>query len=64
MPIPYFRKFKFVRVCSLVGRYFYNIYLVNKFQILFFFNVKDQKIYFHVYIILDFPITIRMRMST
>jgi len=25
--IPYFQKFKFVRVSSLVGRYFYNVYI-------------------------------------
>ena len=28
--IPNFRKFKFVRVCSLVGVYFYNVYIVKK----------------------------------
>ena len=28
--IPYFRNFKFVRVCSLVGRYFYNMFIVKK----------------------------------
>ena len=41
---PYFRKFKFVRVCSLVGRYFYNICTVKKFEIVFTFNVKDNNI--------------------
>jgi len=49
---------KFERVCSLVGSFIYNMYIVNKFQIVFIFNVKD-KIYLHVYIILDIHITYR-----
>ena len=58
--IPYFRKFKLVRVCSLVGRYFCNVFLVTKFENVFSVNVKDTYIiYVHVYIILDFPITYR-----
>ena len=33
--IPYFQMFKFVRVSSFVGKYmyFYNMYKVNKFEI-------------------------------
>ena len=42
--IPYFRNFKFVRVCSLVGRYFYNEYTVKKFEIVFSLNIKDNNI--------------------
>jgi len=48
--IHYFRNLKFVRVGSLVGRYFYvfiKIYLKLCLTI----------IYFNVYITLDFPIT-------
>ena len=45
MPIPYFRKFKFVRVCSLVGRYFDNMYIVKQFDFVFAFNVKDNNIF-------------------
>ena len=45
---------KFVRVRPLVGRYFYNVYIVNKFEIVFSLRTI---IYFHVYTILDFPIT-------
>ena len=44
--IPYFHNFKLVRVCSLVGRYFYNNFIIVK------------KV-FHIYIILNFPITYR-----
>jgi len=40
----YCRKFKFVRVTSLVGRYLYNMYIVKRFVIVFSFNV-------HVYAI-------------
>ena len=49
--IPYFRNFKFVSVCSLVGRYFCRnsticIYIIVKqFEIVFFFNVKDKTIF-------------------
>ena len=39
----YFRKFKFVRVSSLV-QYLYNMYIVKRFEIVFSFNV-------HVYAI-------------
>jgi len=42
--IPYFRHFKFVRVSSLVGRYFYNVLIVNMFEIVFPLNVKDNDI--------------------
>ena len=31
-----FPNFKFVRVCSLVGRYIHNVYKVNKFVFLKF----------------------------
>ena len=33
--IPYFRIIKFVRVCSLVGRYFYNVYIVKSLKLCF-----------------------------
>jgi len=41
---------------SLIGRYFYNVFIVNKFDIVFSFYVKDNNI-FPCYILLDFPIT-------
>ena len=58
--IPYFRYFQFIRVSSLVGRYFYNMYniIAKKFEIVFPL-VSKTIVYFHVYIILDFPITYR-----
>jgi len=39
----------FARVLSVLGRYFYNMYIVNVFEIVFSFNVKDNNIvlYFH-----------------
>jgi len=40
--ILYFRNFLFVRVCSLVGRYFYNMYTVKMFQVVFFFKSQGQ----------------------
>ena len=40
--IPYFRKFKFVRVCFHVGRYFYNVYIVKRLQLCCFLHVKDN----------------------
>jgi len=43
--IPYFRNLKFVKVCSLVGRYFYNLYKIKKFEIVFSFNVRDNNIF-------------------
>jgi len=43
--IPYFLTFKFVRVSTLVGRYFYNMYIVKKFEIVFSSNVKDKHIF-------------------
>ena len=33
--IPYVRMFKFVRVCSLVGRYFINVYIVKSLKLCF-----------------------------
>ena len=42
-------EFPIFGICSLVGRYFFNMYIVKQFEI----------IYFHVYITLDFPITYR-----
>ena len=33
-PYSYFRMYKFVRVSSLVGRYFYNECIVNQFEII------------------------------
>ena len=33
--ISHFRIFKLVRVCSLVGRYFYNVYRVNRLKLCF-----------------------------
>jgi len=50
--------FKFVRVCSLAGRYFYNVYMVKSLK-LYFPLMSRTIIYFHVNIILDFPITYR-----
>ena len=43
----YFQIFKFVRVCSLVVRYFYNkcVYSKKKFKIRFSFNIKDDNIF-------------------
>jgi len=38
--VPYFKNVKFVRVCSLVDRY-----IVNKFDILFSFNITDTKMF-------------------
>jgi len=35
------------------------MYTVKQFEIVFSFNVKETKYTFHVYIILDFPITYR-----
>jgi len=38
----------FVRVCSLVGRFFYNmivIYIVKKLEIVFSFNIKDNNVF-------------------
>jgi len=43
--IPYFRKFKFVKVSSLVDRYFYNVNIVKKVEIVFSFNVKDSNLF-------------------
>ena len=51
-----FLKVKFVIVSSFVGRYFYDMCKV-KFEIVFSFNVTI--VYFHVNIILNFPITYR-----
>jgi len=50
--------FKFVRVTSLVDRYFYNMYIV-KSKKLCFPSMLRTIIYFHVYIIFGFPITYR-----
>ena len=54
--IPYLPNFKFVRVCSLVGKYFYNMYYKEKKKLCLPL-ISRTIIYFHVYIILDFPIT-------
>ena len=58
MWIPYFWNLEFVRVCSLDGRIFYNVYTVKSLK-LYFPLVSRTIIYFHVYIISDFPITYR-----
>jgi len=42
--IPYFRNFKFVRVCSLVGGYFYNVDLVKRLKLGFSFNINDNNL--------------------
>ena len=47
-------------VLSLLGRYFYNMYIAKTFEIVLFFLMLRKIIYFHVYIILDFPITYRI----
>jgi len=54
----YLFNFKFVRVIYLVGRYFYNMYIVNSLKLCFPY-LSRTTLYFHVYIILDFPITYR-----
>ena len=41
---PVDEKYKFVRVCSLVGRYLYTMYIVTTFEIVFSFNVKYNNI--------------------
>jgi len=51
-----------------MGRYFYYVYIVKMFEIVFSLMLRTST-YFHVYIILDSPITnasvsIRMPMST
>ena len=58
--IPYFQRFKFVRVCSLVGRYFYNMYIVKQVWNCVFLFMSRTIIYILVYIILDFSITYRI----
>jgi len=45
-------------VLSLLGRYFYNMYIVERFEIVLSFNVNDNNIV-HVYIIQDVPIRYR-----
>jgi len=35
----------FSLVLSLLGRYFYNMYIVNMFEIVFSFNVKDTNMF-------------------
>ena len=50
--------FKFVRVCSLAGMNFYNVYMVKSLK-LYFSIMSGTIIYVHVNIILDFPITYR-----
>jgi len=37
----------------ILGRYFYNVYIVKMFEIVFPLSLRTM-IYFHVYIILDF----------
>jgi len=57
---------------SLLGRYFYIVYIVNLFEIVFSFNVKDNNIFPCLHNIrLSYNIkkcvsalSIRMRMST
>ena len=44
MCIPYFPKFKFVRVCSLVGRYICNVYVEQRLKLCFFLKIKDINI--------------------
>ena len=51
-------EFKFVWVSSLVGRYFYNVYIVKSLKLCFPLMSRTI-IYVHVYIILDFLITYR-----
>jgi len=45
-------------VLSLLGRYFYNLYIVQMFKIVFSFKVKDNNIV-QCLQILDIPITYR-----
>ena len=51
----YFRMFRCVRVCSLVGKYYYNVYIVKCLKLCFPLMLRTT-IYSHVNIILDFPI--------
>jgi len=45
MTIPYFQKIKFIRVSSLVGRYFYDVYVYSKkFEIVFSLKFKYNNI--------------------
>jgi len=46
--VPYFRNFMFVRVCSLFGGYFYNMYIVKSWKLC---------LCHYVNIILNLPIT-------
>ena len=41
LDIPFFRNFKFVKVCSLVGRYFCNMFTEKNNETVFSFNIKD-----------------------
>jgi len=45
--IPYFLVFKFVRVCSLIGRYSINVYIVESLKLCFPLMLRIL-IYFHV----------------
>ena len=51
-----FWNFKFVRVCSLVGRYFLQYVYSKKGLKLCSSLMSRTRIYFHVYIIQDFPL--------
>jgi len=53
---PSFGNVKFVRVCPLVGRYFYNAYIVNSLKLCFPQRSRTI-IYVHVNVMLDFPLT-------
>ena len=48
-PFPFFsfegQLYTFSRVLSLLGRYFYHVYIVKMFEIVFSFNVKDTNIF-------------------
>ena len=57
--IPYFENVKFVRVGSLVGRYFYSMYqyIVKMFEIVFSVYVKDTVKDTNIFPCLHFPIT-------
>jgi len=43
--IPFFQSFKFVRVCSLVGRYIHNVYIVKTLKIVFSLNFTVNNIF-------------------
>jgi len=54
--IPYFRNLKIVRTSSLVGRYFYNVYIIKRLKMCFSYMSRRL---INMNIILDMAITYR-----